>query len=199
MTAPQAIDPRFDLAPPAASVRAWLYLLVVALPLAITALPMLVGMASGGRKQLAAIDAGGHWLVVMGAVFAFTLALAAIIDRVLRRHRLAIDDDGIEIATTFYQRRLPLSQLELARARVVDLGERSEFRPLLKTNGLSLPGVRSGRFRLRNLHKAFVAMAAGPRVLWIPTRDGDELLLQPRSPQALLDHLRALAAPAPRS
>ena len=79
---------------------------------------------------------------------------------------------------------------------MVDLDEHTELKPSWKTNGTALPGFKSGWFRMRNRHKAFVAMTTGPRVLWLPTSKGHDLLLQPRQPQALLDRLREMAATA---
>jgi len=87
-----------------------------------------------------------------------------------------------------------ICELYIDRARVVDLAERTGLKPLFKTNGPSLPGFHSGWFRLRNRSCAFVAIAGGSRVLWLPTTRGYDLLLQPRQPQALLQHLRELAA-----
>lgn len=105
---------------------------------------------------------------------------------------------SFEIHTGFHRQPLALAELDLASARVVDLGERSELRSLLRTSDTAFPGFRSGWFRLRNRRRAFVAMTTGPRVLFVPTRNGYDLLLQPRQPQALLDRLRALATAADR-
>ena len=153
-------------------------------------------------------------LIVIGAVVAFgphidspqVLAYAApfvvlvffVIDRALRRHRLTLDASGLDLATTFYRQTLPLGELCIDRARVVDLAERTGLKPLLKTNGVGLPGFQSGWFRLRDRSKAFVAIAGGKRVLWLPTTRGFVLLLQPHQPQALLGTLRELAASSPR-
>src|SRR3546814_20675663 len=82
----------------------------------------------------------------------------------MRRDQVTLDGDGLAIRTTFYSRKLGWSELQLPQARVVDLDEHTELQPMLKTNGTSLPGLRSGWFRLRNRHKALVAMGRGPRV-----------------------------------
>jgi hypothetical protein len=129
-------------------------------------------------------------LFTAAAVGAITGLIAALLMLALRRHRLTLTGDVLDIATTFYRKRLLLSDLRLDEARVLDLDEHPKLKPLLKTNGYSLPGFRSGWFRLRGLQRAFVAIADGQRVLWIPTRAGYGLLLQPRQPQALLDRLR---------
>lgn len=185
-------DPRLDLEPVPASARRWLFVLAVALPAAITAVALAVDTAAAGTGDAATAAA------VLAGISAFLLAVWWLLDRLLRRHRLQLGGGGIEVATTFYHQSLPLSELDLVRARVVDLGERPELRPLLKTNGFALPGFHSGWFRLRDRSRAFVAMARGPRVLLLPTRRGHVLLLQPRQPQALLDALRALAGTAAR-
>lgn len=198
MTTPPTTDPRLDLAPPATAVRVWLFALVVALPLAITATPMVVGLASSGSKHIAAVNAIATWAGVLGGVCVLVLAIWAILERALRRHRLGVDASGIEIATTFYKRRVPLAELDLDHARVIDLDEHTELKPLFKTSGFALPGLSSGWFRSRGLRKLFVASVGGKRLLWLPTRAGYDLLLQPRNPQALLDRLRELAAHAPR-
>jgi hypothetical protein len=187
-------DAPWQLDPASRRTRFWLFALTVALPVGITSVAMWHGMASDDPKRLVGGSETMTWLVVVGGLVALTVAIWWFMDRMLRRHRIALGPDALDISTTFYRRSLALAELQLAQARVVDLGERTELRPLLKTNGTSLPGLKSGWFRLRNRHKAFVAMTTGPRVLWLPTHNGYDLLLQPRQPQALLDHLREMAA-----
>lgn len=140
-----------------------------------------------------AIDRTPAW-VVPGTVVLCAL-LAAALDWALRRHRLSLDRDALELATSFYRRRIALADLRIDHARVVDLDERVELRPAMKTNGTGLPGFKSGWFRLRNGDRALVATTGGRRLLWLPTTQGYGLLLEPVRPQAVLDRLRELAAP----
>ena len=192
-------DPRLELEPPAASVQVWLFVLIVALPVLVTLAAMGFGMASDGPKRLIAASEIVTWAVIMAGTTTLVSAIWWFMARKLRRHHLVLGATGIDIDTTLYQQSLALADLRLAEARVIDLDEHTEFKPRLKTNGTDLPGLKSGWFRLRNRHKAFVAMTRGPRVLWLPTGKGFDLLLQPRQPQALLDHLRAMATtPRPR-
>ena len=79
--------------------------------------------------------------------------------------------------------------------RGLDLDEHIEFKPILKTNGFSIPGFRSGWFLLRNRRRSFVATADGRRKLWLPGSGRHDLLLEPVDPAALLARLRELAAP----
>ena len=175
------LDPHLQLQPAPRRARVWLAALTIGLPMVLIGGSLILQQ----HKESATVLA--YAVTAMALVF-------VIIDRAMHRHRLAIEDGVLDVATTFYRRKLALAELRLDQARVVDLAERTEFKPMLKTNGASLPGFRSGWFRLRNRSRAFVAIAAGPRVLWLPTTRGYDLLLQPRQPQALLQHLRELAA-----
>lgn len=180
-------DARLALVQASPRARGWLFALVVGLPL------VLVAVSEFGRAR--ADGAAIAWHALAGVAL-FCLLLWAVLAALLRRHRLALDNAGIEVATTFYRRRFALADLELDAARVVELGERPEFRAALRTNGLSIPGFRSGWYRLRDGSRALLATAGGQRLLWIPTAAGHGLLLQPADPRALLETLRARARQA---
>ena len=173
-----------SLEPASPRARAWLFALVVALPLLLVATVELIGERG---------DSPGIAWHAIGGVAVFCLLLWAALAALLRRHRLQLDGEGLELATTFYRRRFAITGLDLAAARVVDLGERPEYRPMLRTNGLSIPGFHSGWYRLRNGNRALVATAGGQRLLWIPTTAGHDLVLQPGDPRALLERLREMA------
>ena len=187
-----ATGPSLVLVQASPRAQAWLFALVVVLPL------VLVGVVD--RSGGGASGAGGTNPVLFAllGVAGFCLLLWAALALLVRRHRLTFDAGGLEVATTFYRRRLALDHLALDAARVVNLDERPELRPMLRTNGLAIPGFRSGWYRLRNGHRALVATAGSPRVLWIPTAAGYDLLLQPVDPLALLERMRAMAAAASR-
>ena len=190
MTAGPATDPAIQLRPVSTQSRAMLAALVLGLPLLSLVILPTLGIADPG-----AVDRTPAWALPGAA--AFCVALAVALDWGLRRHRIALDASALEVTTSFYRRRVALGDLRIDQARVADLDERTELRPALKTNGTGLPGFKSGWFRLRNGNKALVATVGGRRALWLPTRLGYDLLLEPVRPQALLDRLRELAAPKP--
>lgn len=187
-------DPRMQLAPIPASTRAWLFALAVGLPVAITAIALASAMAADGPKRLVAGSEAATWLVSLGGLAALTLALWAVLDRLMRRHALTLGADTLEVRTGFNTCKMAYADLRLDEARVVDLAERPEYRPMLKLNGTGLPRYQGGWYLLRDRSRAFVAITGGPRVLWIPGRGKHALLLQPRQPQALLEALRASVA-----
>ena len=192
-----ATDARLQLVPVTARSRMWIALLTFVLPLALSMLLPLLGHGlTSARRWMGASLLVERWLESWSgpAMIALVLVIAWIaLDRLVQRHRLTIDAAGIGVTTTLYRQRLAWSDLDLSSARVVEMDEHPESRPLLKTSGVSLPGFRSGWFRSRDFSKLFVAASGGSRLLRIPTREGYTLLLQPGDPVALLARLRELA------
>lgn len=180
-------DPRLQLVPPAERAGRWLFLLVAVLPL------LLVTIASG-FQMTADGGAGTETALALGIATPACLGLWWVLRRFMHRSALLADARMLDVRSSMYHCRIALAELDLERARVVDLDEHPELKPLLKTNGFSLPGFRSGWFRLRSRRRCFTAIADGPRVLWLPA-DAHDLLLQPRDPAALLARLRELATP----
>jgi hypothetical protein len=183
-----ALPPALQLRPASTRSQRWTLVLAALLPMGVGAAIAVGALAQHGSL---ALDPG--LLAVLVVTVLLPAALAMLLFRLMRRHRLEMDADALSVVTTFYRRRLPYADLDLANARVLELDEQPGFKPLLKTNAMMVPGFHSGSFRLRNWKSAFVAISDGRRVLWLPTRRAYSLLLQPEQPQALLDHLRELA------
>lgn len=185
-------DPRFQLEPSAAGVQAWILILGFAWPVAITIAAWVLNARFGGSADLHR-SVSPSFASVVGVVAAVCALVCAYLSLAVRHSGIALNADAIAVTAAMRTKRLPLSALSLDEARVIDLDERNDLRPFLKTGGISFPGFRGGSFRLRNRRKAWVATLGGPKALWIPTRDGYDLLVQPRQPQALLDRLRDMA------
>lgn len=169
----------YAVIPPPA--HAWMLLVVLggALPLGIVGALWLSGDPARMRGALPGI-------LIIPVVLAL-LVLA------MKRRAVELRDGVLEVRAALFRHRVAVSALDLERARIVDLRERTELRPVLKTGGMSLIGFDAGRFRLRDkFGKAFCLLTDRSRVLWLPHRDGnDQLLLSLQQPQALLDALRA--------
>ncbi len=111
----------------------------------------------------------------------------------MKRRSVAVVGDILDVRAALFRERTFVAEIDLARATTVDLAERKELSPFLKTMGMSMPGFQAGRFRLRGkIAKAFCLITDRHRVLWLPLRNGkDQLLLSVERPQALLDALQA--------
>jgi hypothetical protein len=194
----KTLDPRLQLVPPGSQPRLWMFGLCVLLPVLVTVAALLAVRGGDTRWDFAGGDPVMVGAAIIGVESLLMLAIWALLDRAMRRHRLALSEDSLEVKTSFYSRMVPVSELKLDEARVIDLDERTEFKPGVKTNGYSVPGFHSGHFRLRNREKAFVAIAGERRALWLPTAHDAGLLLQPQQSDALLNRLRELATTPPR-
>ncbi|MGV8944182.1 hypothetical protein [Thermomonas sp.] len=118
----------------------------------------------------------------------------------MKRRSVALVGHVLDVRAALFRERIPVADFDLERARLVDLAERTELRPAVKTMGMSLPGFQAGRFRLRGkLAKAFCLITDRQRVLWLPLHNSkDQLLLSVERPQDLLDALRATLDAQPR-
>ena len=119
------------------------------------------------------------------------LGSLVLIALVFRRRRVSLGNGMLTVAAGLNTRRVATGELDLATARVVDLRERTELKPVLKLFGTRVPGLSMGHFRLRDRSRAFVLLTDASRVLVLNEHSGHRLLLSLDRPQALLDALQA--------
>ena len=127
------------------------------------------------------------WLVIIFG----TALLPAGLSSMLAHRSITLWGDTLEVAgALIFTRKLPVAELALDKARVLDLDEHTEFKPMLQLGGFHLPGFCAGHYLLRNRSRAFCLLTARRNVLLLPQRDGKFILVSPEKPQALLDALR---------
>ena len=173
-------------------------------------LPLLAAFVACLYAQLYKAPASAPWIEVtlsppwfrMGGSAAWSLLVIALLGIGLGmaffRRRVELAGDVLDVRSTMYRRRVPVAQLRLDQAEVVDLQRDRRYGIRVKTNGYSMPGFYSGHFRLQGGGKGFALVTDRARVLALPVSDGSTLLLSVDRPQALLDALRKVAASAPR-
>jgi hypothetical protein len=134
---------------------------------------------------------GMLWLVgVVAVMLVGVLALLGWLALSSKRVELAVEPGVLVIRGGPYGRRLSLADLDLERARPVDLTAERELQARWKTNGAALPGLQQGWFRLRNKGKVLLFVTDRTRVLHVPTTDGWDLQVSVEHPEALLAALR---------
>lgn len=170
---------------PPAGKGAWMTILLLALVLPAT----VIGFASWNDPP-----AGDGALWTLAGVLAFVVVLGGGLALLLLRRAVELRGGMLVVKAAFYTRRVAVAELELARARVLDLAEHTRLKPALKTNGYALPGYQAGHFRLRDRSSAFALVTDRRRVLVLPVRGAATLLLSLERPQALLDALRRAAS-----
>ena len=126
------------------------------------------------------------------ALFIIPIVLVSLL-LTMRRRAVTLQNGVLEIRAALYTQKVAITELDLQRARSVDLVERTELKPFIKTNGYATPGFNAGYFRLReHFGKAFCLITDTSNVLWLPRLDGKtQYLISLERPQALLDAMRA--------
>ncbi len=110
-----------------------------------------------------------------------------VVIRSLRRAGVSIDQGELVINIGIGRaKRVRLSSLRAHGLQTVDLDERKELKPLIRTWGTSLPGFSAGWFRLRNGEKAVCVLLDRRRVSYLRSdEDNLSLLLSLAEPEKL--------------
>ncbi|NUS38313.1 MAG: hypothetical protein HOQ02_04735 [Lysobacter sp.] len=187
-----------ELQPPSMRARTWAFVLAVGFPIAVVGGSLALHGPSRWRFWPSTGSLLGDGAIAIATALLVLLLVWAAMAWAMRRHRIELQADALTIVAGFHRDRLALSELQLEKARVGTLGEHPEWKPFLKSNGMALPGFRSGWFRTRRWQRVFACLAGGERVLWVPTTRKHALVLEARQPQVLLDRLRGMTPRLPR-
>ena len=144
--------------------------------------------------ELAPIPTIAHYffvglLALLGAIF----VLFGWLYLRTKSTSVVVDGDNLRIDAAIYGRTIPLADLRIDQARVVDLRTDRSLAPTLRTNGLGLPGYQLGWFRLRSGERALLALVRGSPAVYLPTTKGYSLLLSPNDPHRFLETVREKA------
>ena len=130
------------------------------------------------------------FMTVICLILALVLIAFAFTAYASRHSKVSIMGDRIKISGDFWGREIPLQQLDIAGARIVNAGKGESLSLKRRTFGTGIPGYSSGWFRLRNGEKALVYLTRRHDVVYIPTSEGYSLLLSIESPQRFIDTLK---------
>lgn len=131
------------------------------------------------------------WVIIPACLILLgILGVMAYATYSLHNLRVVVREDAIEVRGGMYGRRIPVAELRLEEARIVDLGVQTDYALRLRTNGIGLPGYSAGWFRMRNGGKALAFVTKRDRVVVIPTRRGYTLLLSLTSAERFLAMLK---------
>ena len=134
--------------------------------------------------------------VVFMALLIMVTVLAIFVG-VFRNLRVRIDGRTLLVQGGLFRRRVDISELDLDSARVLDLNEHRERRPLWRMFGAGLPGYRVGDYYTRDKRRAFCLITNFSRVLRIERRNGHLLMISAERPNDLLKALQTAASAQP--
>lgn len=171
----------FDI--PAVGLQA--YLTLIGITCLAAALPMLLARK---RSLPANLKSGA----VAGAlVLPVTLLLALG----LSKNTLEVRDGQVVVrASYFYEYARDIGEFDLARARHGSLASIDAAQLGLRNNGISLPGYTAGRFTSEDRQPLFVTMTDRERVVFLPARQGQSLLVSVEQADQLMALLHGRAA-----
>jgi len=107
---------------------------------------------------------------------------------------VALNAQAIGIDTGFSSRLVALHRLAPRGMQEIDLKQRPELRPLLRTLGLGLPGFSGGWYRLRDGRKALCLVTERDRVTLLEDETGLVYLISLADPEPLRRALLAVTA-----
>lgn len=108
------------------------------------------------------------------------------------RLAVSLQDGALVVRAPFYGRAIRFEEIRAAEVAVVDV-TRDPFVPGPRVNGVALPGLRIGHFRLAKGAVAHVVLTTSTTAVAVPLVDGSVWLLGVRDPERLRQTLlRAL-------
>jgi hypothetical protein len=137
---------------------------------------------------------GPYW--VLGGVSLLLVALVILMAYVAhssRNTRFEITATGLKIKGNLYGRTIPLQSLRTDQARILNLNQEDQFRFGRRSNGVNVPGFRTGWFRLKTRERALVFVTDQNRVVYLPTTRDYVLMLSVREPEIFLETLHRTA------
>jgi hypothetical protein len=138
------------------------------------------------------VPASGKSLWMLGGIALLLVGLLLLFGYVAtssRHVRFEVSPEGLRIIGDLYGRIIPAKSLMVGQAKRLNLAERPEYQPRLRTNGTGLPGYQAGWFRLRNGDKALLFVTDSTRVVYVPTTAGYSVLLSVVEPDMFLQSL----------
>lgn len=165
------------------------YLTLLGIALAAMALPMLLAR----KRTLAANLKTG---LLCGAL---ALPVPLMLAFGVSDNSLEVRDGQVVVrASYFYEYARDIAEFDLARARHGSQASIDAARLGMRNNGISLPGYSAGRFMSEDRQPLFVAITDPDRVVYLPAKQGQSLLVSVEEGERLLALLHGRAAQGAR-
>jgi hypothetical protein len=89
----------------------------------------------------------------------------------MKNTTINLSENELIIKSMFYGRKIPLENIIINGIKKINLEENTEYNISIRTNGISIPGFKSGWMRLKNGEKALTFITDKNNVVLIPTKD----------------------------
>ena len=116
-------------------------------------------------------------LSIVGIVLIPLILIIGLIAYSARNMRFEVDSEGLRIKGAIYGKFIPKESIIIEDSRILNLNVERELKPILRTNGIGLPGYSEGWFKLANGEKALLFVTDRFNVVYMPTTEGYSVLL----------------------
>ena len=138
---------------------------------------------STSNTILACLIPIGLMILVIGAFFAYYAWTYTHV-------RFEVSPSGLRIMGSVYGRQIPMEQLNVRQARVINFNEEPGFALSWRTNAVGLPFYSAGWFKLKNGQKALAFITNRKEVVYIPTNCGYSVMLSVVHPEHFVAALK---------
>jgi hypothetical protein len=125
----------------------------------------------------------GFIVLVFGIIFAYFASTYTHV-------RFEVSSSGLRITGSVYGRQIPMEQLNVREARVININEEPGFALAWRTNAVGLPFYSAGWFKLKNGQKALAFITNRDEVAYIPTKCGYSVMLSVVHPENFVAALK---------
>ncbi|MBP7382210.1 hypothetical protein KBA39_07385 [Myxococcota bacterium] len=142
--------------------------------------------------DIAATSRGaGTFLLVISAVVALaTVGVFGYIGMTMNHMFIQTDVDTVKVRIPMYTRTIKKTDILVDQVRVVDMNSSNAPRLGMRTNGIGMPGLLGGWYRLQGGGKVLAAITDRTSVMVIPTSLGYDIMASVKNPDALIAALR---------
>jgi hypothetical protein len=140
--------------------------------------------------QIAQGSKATQWFAIGFTAFLLTIPIAIAL--FVMPHgpvTFRIEEGGLTITGDSYGRSFTNAELNKSAVRAVNLNLDQEFKLVRRTNGLGLPGYRSGWFDTKSEGKVLVFATDLSKIVCIPTTLGYSILISPEDPYEFITAL----------
>ena len=143
--------------------------------------------------QITPSGSGAVWVLVPIIVLLLVLALYMLsMVYFSKNSSVHLAEDELVIKGGTYGRTLPLSELNIEAARVVNLYRERDYQLKWRKNGIGMPGYNAGWFQLQNSQKVLAFVTDEKEVVYIPTENGYDLMFSVNEAEEFLNTLQGV-------
>ncbi len=133
----------------------------------------------------------GTFLLVISVVIALvTVGIFGYIGATMNHMFVEISPDSLKIRIPMYTRTISRADVLVDQIRVINMNDPGAPKLGMRTNGIGMPGLLGGWFRLSGGGKILAAVTDRTKVVVIPTKLGYDIMASVKNPDAFIASMK---------